>query len=105
MAHYLPSRAQVLTLYRHLLRHAAVFPSRKRAGILSDIRLEFRERASLAEPAARAQAWEVGVRGLDTMKKYTTLDARAPSWSIDLEQNPLGLGAEGGGGGPGGAAP
>ena len=88
----LPSRYQVLTLYRHLLRHAAVFPSRKRAGILADIRIEFRERALLVDPAARAQAWEVGVRGLDTMKKYTSLDKKAASWSIDLDQNPLGLG-------------
>ena len=96
MAPFIPSRPQILTLYRHLLRHAKVFPSTKRAAIFSDIRLEFRERATLRAPSAVAEAWEVGVRGLDTMKKYTSLDKKAPTWSINLEQNPLGLAPEDG---------
>ncbi len=37
-----------------------------------------------------ARAVEVGLRGLETLRKYTSLDARASSWKLDLEQDPLG---------------
>ncbi len=41
------SRTSMLALYRRLLRAAQQFPSVKRAGIISDIRVEFREGARL----------------------------------------------------------
>jgi hypothetical protein len=37
------SARKVLTLYRNVLRAAARFPSKKRASIIEDIKLEFRE--------------------------------------------------------------
>lgn len=91
----LPSRTQILRLYRHTLRHAKIFPSRNRAEILEEIRAEFRETARLTDGAAVALAWEKGVRGLDTMKKYTQLDKKSPNWTISLEENPLGLDSKG----------
>jgi hypothetical protein len=87
----LPSRTQILRLYRHTLRHAKVFPSKNRAALLEEIRLEFRGTAGLTDARAVALAWEKGVRGLDTMKKYTQLDKKASTWVINLEENPLGL--------------
>jgi len=89
-----PSRLALLRLYRDLLREARRFPSKKRAGLLADIRLEWRERnaAALAEPGRAAHALELAVRGLATLRKYTRLDARAEAWAVTLEQDPLGAG-------------
>jgi hypothetical protein len=98
MASPAPSRTAVLSLYRALLRTVRTFPSKKRGAIRADIVLTMRENAALAAPAALAQAWEVGVRGLETMSKYTSLDKRAPDWSITLDQAPLGSGSGSGSG-------
>jgi hypothetical protein len=95
MPPYAPSRAQILRLYATTLRHAKVFPSRNRALMVEDIRAEFREARGLTDARAVELAWEKGVRGLDTMKKYTTLDKRSPNWVVELEQNPLGLDGQG----------
>lgn len=37
------SSIRTALLYRHILKAAKEFPSKKRAGILRDIKLEFRE--------------------------------------------------------------
>ena len=84
-----PRRA-ALGLYAELLRTVRTFPSKKRAAIREDIRAEFREKARLVDPAAIALALDVGSRGLGTMRKYTRLDPRASTWSVDLEQAPMG---------------
>ncbi len=54
---------------------------------------EFREKAGLTEAAQVAQAWEVGLRGLETMRKYTGLRKESSDWVVTLEQDPLGAGA------------
>lgn len=36
---------------------------------------------------------EVAARGIETMKKYTSLDRRASHWRVQLEEDPLGQGA------------
>jgi hypothetical protein len=87
-----PDRSSLLRLYRDLLAHARRFPSKKRAGIVADVRAEWREKRALADPARVAHAVEVAVRGLATLRKYTALDARAQEWSVQLEQDPLGAG-------------
>jgi len=96
----LPGRLEKLALYRELLREARRFPSMKRDGIVQDIRLEWREKRALGagagageperERARLAQAIEVAVRGLATLRKYTRLDPRAQSWSVTLEADPFG---------------
>ena len=95
----LPDPVAVRSLYRALLRHVAVFPSIKRQALAADVRAEFREKATIlnratpGDAAAIVAAVEVGLRGLATMRKYTSLDARSASWKVDLEQDPLGEGA------------
>ena len=84
------TREAVLSLYRSLLRTVRTFPSKKRASIRLDIMASMREGALLREPGQLAHAWEVGVRGLETMAKYTSLDKKSPNWSITLDQAPLG---------------
>jgi hypothetical protein len=92
----LPSPASVRALYRSLLRHVSVFPSIKRAELLAEVRAEVRERAfgldrsRAADAPAIAAAVAAGERGLATLRKYTSLDAAAPHWRVDLEQDPLG---------------
>ena len=51
---------------------------------------EFRDGASLSDPDKIARALETAVRGLETMKKYTTLDKRSSHWRVNLEEDPLG---------------
>ena len=92
-----PSRAAALALYRDLLRAVRTFPSKKRTAIRADIILTMRESAALAPGPALAQAWEVGLRGLETMGKYTSLDSRSPDWSVTLDQAPLGEARSSGG--------
>lgn len=79
------------SLYRNLLRAVRTFPSRKREALREDIRAEFREGARLTDAAAASHAVEVAVRGLATMRKYTSLDPLASHWVVDLEQAPLGV--------------
>jgi hypothetical protein len=86
------SPQELRSLYRRLLREAKRFPSMKRAAIYEDIRAEWREKRSLTDPRAVSHAVEVAVRGLATMGKYTRLDKRGSSWTVTLEQDPLGAG-------------
>ena len=65
------------------------FPSMKRDQLVADIRAEWREGAALVSPPAVAAAVETAVRGLETLRKYTSLDPRANEWEVTLEQNPL----------------
>ena len=82
-------------LYRELLHEARRFPSTKRAGIVADLRVEWREKALVRDPGRIAQAIEVAVRGLATLRKYTSLDLRASAWSVQLEEDPLGAATHG----------
>lgn len=85
-------KSHVLALYRNILRQGARFPSKKRLAILSDIRLEFREKAHLTDPKDVRVAVHIAEQGLETMLKYTTLDKDASDWSVTLEQDPLNIG-------------
>lgn len=116
----LPAR-ELKQLYRDLLHHARSFPSVKRAAIIIDIKegerprcqpqwhvvlcvrstsmcsrslrfAEFREKAKERDPKKVAHAIEVGLRGLETLRKYTggSMAKNAPSWNLHLDQDPLG---------------
>ncbi len=84
------TRREVFSLYRTLLSEAKRYPSKKKNGIISDIKVEFREKRSLTAPAKIAQAMELGRRGLAEMRKYSRLDVRASGWNVQLEQDPFG---------------
>ncbi len=85
-------RSRVLSLYRVLLKEAKRFPSIKKEGIYQDIRAEFRENASSADPVKVAQFVEIAEQSLFTMLKYTRLEKNAPAWQVELAQDPLGVG-------------
>ncbi len=86
------SRSRTLALYRALLSTVARFPSKKKAALREDIRVEFRAGAALRDPARVAAAVETALRGLETMGKYTSLDKGQRDWSVTLDQAPLGTG-------------
>ena len=85
-----PTRIEVLSLYRTLLSEARRYPSKKKDGIISDIKIEFKEKRTLTIPAKISQAMELGKRGLIEMRKYSRLDTRASGWIVQLEQDPFG---------------
>jgi hypothetical protein len=60
--------------------------------LVSSPPLEWRDNVRLSDPKKIRHAIEIGLRGLDTMQKYTGLNKRSSSWSVTLEQDPLGAG-------------
>lgn len=87
-------RSRVLHLYRTLLCEAARFPSIKKKSLIEDIRAEFREGANLPANDPRvARSVTAAEHGLKTMRKYTRLDAGATAWTVDLEEDPFGVGS------------
>ena len=74
----------ILKLYRDVLRAAARFPSKKRAQIIADIKLEFREGAPLTDSAAVQRRIAVAEDGLVRLRQYVTLDKGAASWDVSL---------------------
>ena len=78
----------LLALYRTTLRHAAVFPSSKRKGIIRDIRLDWRsgkhlDREKQREECHRAQT--KAVDGLKMLKQYVNLNTmNSGTWSLSL---------------------
>ena len=77
--------ASTLTLYRHILKAARTFPSRNRAGIIEDIKLEFRENRAVTDAAALRAKIALANDGLDRMRAYTGLDSGSSAWDVSLK--------------------
>ena len=78
------SRVEVLRLYRAILRAAARFPSKKRASIIADIKLEFREGAGERDAAQVQRRLAVAQDGLVRLRQYTGLEGSASNWDVSL---------------------
>ena len=79
-----------------MLRLAQRFPSIKRDTLIEDIRLEWRTQSRAVSPDAVARAIEVGLRGEATLRKYTdTVNTRQSTWTVTLDEDPLGAGGRG----------
>jgi cytochrome c oxidase assembly factor 4 len=89
----LTQRQKLLIIYKQILGEARRFPSIKRDSIVAEIRAEWRVQAGATDPAVVAHSVEVALRGLETLRKYTRFDRSKSSWSVELEQDPLGAGA------------
>lgn len=78
----------LLSLYRTTLRHAAVFPSSKRKGIIRDIRLDWRAGRLLDREAQSEKCHEAqtkAIDGLKLLKQYVNLNtANSGTWSLSL---------------------
>lgn len=81
------SRSAMLSLYRLVLRHAAVFPSSKRKGILREIRADFRANASISDAHKAHAAQTRAVDGLHHLRQYSQLNsANRGAWNLQLGQ-------------------
>jgi hypothetical protein len=98
-----PSRSDLLSLYRRMLRSAAVFPSRNRAGLVVEIKAEWRANAGL-EPSPRRDAQiALAADGLRQLDAYGAAAAAPGEAEIGpgrgLHGGSAGVGGSGGGGG------
>ena len=78
------SRGEVLRLYRAILRAAERFPSKKRAAIIEDIKLEFREGATVTDSALVQRRVAVAQDGLARLRQYSGLEGTAANWDVSL---------------------
>lgn len=83
------SRTQLLGLYRQILFAAKRFPSVKRKTIVEEIRLSFRQDASLTDPKAIDNSIDVALKGLQQLSMYVNLPKNSANWVINLEKNPM----------------
>lgn len=78
-------RPQLLSLYKAILRAAATFPSSKRKGIIRDIKQDWRDNRTLADPNKLHDEHTRAVNGLRTLQQYTTLNtANSSAWNLHL---------------------
>ena len=63
--------SSTLLLYRHILKAAARFPSKNRAGIIEEIKTEFREARGVTDQAELKKKITLAKDGLDRMRAFT----------------------------------
>ena len=79
----------VARLYRQILRHAAVFPTKNRDGMVQEIKNEFKEGTRLRDERDIAQAVAKAEKGLEQLKQFTSIDSESDDWSFSTEQTPM----------------
>ena len=78
-------RSALLSLYRSTLRHAAIFPSSKRRGIIRDIKLDWRQNAKLTDREVCHREQSRAVDGLKVLQQYVTLrSSNTSTWTLQL---------------------
>jgi|AntAceMinimDraft_5_1070358.scaffolds.fasta_scaffold29344_2 hypothetical protein len=77
--------ASTLLLYRHILKAAATFPSKNRLGLISDIKLEFREAAHLKDAGELKKKIAIAKDGLDRLSAYTGAGCGVQGLSSSIE--------------------
>jgi hypothetical protein len=75
---------ELRVLYKHLLRNVARFPSKKRVGLLQDVRVEFRENMHITDEKDIKHQQKLAIEGLQTLKMYTEIDAGSQEWLLAL---------------------
>lgn len=82
-------KPDLLLLYRNIIRHAKIFPSKNRLGILKEIREEFRMNKNLTDEHEIRIEIEKAQKGLSQLSMYTNLRTEAGPWVINLEKEPM----------------
>ena len=78
-----------LSLYRSIIKAGKVFPSIKRAKILQEIRVGFRENAQETDEAKVRVALQIAIKGLTQLSAYTTLPKSSGNWAVHLDAEPM----------------
>mmetsp|Transcript_70190 Transcript_70190/g.137862 ORF Transcript_70190/g.137862 Transcript_70190/m.137862 type:complete len:90 (-) Transcript_70190:52-321(-) len=82
-------RLEKLRLYKNILYCAYRFPSIKRAKIVEEIKLGFRQNKVVEDPAELSKLLAVAVDGLNKLSMYTSLPKDAFSWTVDMDRQPM----------------
>ena len=78
------SPAQVLTVYRRILKAAARYPSVKRPQIIRDIKVEFREGRACADAAEVQTRQQAAVSSLEQLEAYAGVTGGKGDWNLSL---------------------
>ncbi|GLD99264.1 hypothetical protein PINS_up007982 [Pythium insidiosum] len=78
------SRAEVVRLYRRILKLAQQYPSVKRDAIIQDIKLEFHENKHLTDARAIQDKVASARAGLRELATYAGLNPSSMSWTVDV---------------------
>jgi len=76
----------VVLLYRHILKAAAKFPSVNRAGVIQEIKDEFRLARNLTDTEEITKRRKVAVEGLKQLEAYSGMDKKSPKWEMFVTQ-------------------
>ena len=84
------TRLQTLSLYRKIIKAARAFPSIKRKGIETEIKLGFRDNRNLElEDEKYKTAMSVAIKGLGQLNQFSNLPKGASSWVVNMDTNPM----------------
>eukprot|EP00217_Crustomastix_stigmatica_P014194 CAMPEP_0183789204 /NCGR_PEP_ID=MMETSP0803_2-20130417/278_1 /TAXON_ID=195967 /ORGANISM="Crustomastix stigmata, Strain CCMP3273" /LENGTH=148 /DNA_ID=CAMNT_0026033365 /DNA_START=12 /DNA_END=456 /DNA_ORIENTATION=+ len=78
----------VLTVYRHILKAAARYPSKNRSKIVAEIKAEYRVNAKTTDAAKVAKQRELALQSLVQLQSYTRLDSNSSQWEVQLQGMP-----------------
>ena len=82
-------KRDIIILYRDIIKHAKVFPSKNRLRILKEIKAEFRANKTLVDSAKISIELAKATKGLEQLSMYTNLRTQKGAWVIDLEKEPM----------------
>lgn len=83
-------KRDIISLYREILKHAQVFPSKNRLRIMNEIKLEFRRNKSMTNQNEIDIELSKATKGLSQLSQYTNLKTQTSgNWVIDLEKEPM----------------
>ena len=74
-----------MTLYRHVLKAAARFPSKNRDGIVAEIKTEFRVARGETDGEVLKKKLALARDGLDRLRAFSGLDQGSAKWEVSLK--------------------
>ena len=78
------SRAEVLRLYRTILKLAQRYPSSNRQRMIREIKLDFKEGKGVTDKDDLAQRMLSARQGVLQLQQYTGLDQSDDDWEVNL---------------------
>ena len=76
--------SSTLLLYRHILK-AARSPEQNRAGIVAEIKSEFRDARGVTDAGELEKKLALARDGLDRMRAFSGLDQGSAKWEVSLK--------------------
>ena len=74
-----------LRLYRHILKAAKTFPSKNRAGLIEEIKTEFRVARGETDGEVLKKKLALARDGLDRLRAFSGLDQGSAKWEVSLK--------------------